>query len=72
MENNKPGTLDLFTVFKEEQSTIIEIVVSNFLMLLFGYLGEKNKINKKIGIPLGFVFFANTFNVIYKNYATAY
>jgi bacteriorhodopsin len=69
MENNKPGTLDLFTVFKEEQSTIIEIVVSNFLMLLFGYLGEKNKINKKIGIPLGFLFFANTFNIIYKKYA---
>jgi hypothetical protein len=38
-------------------------------MLLFGYLGEKNKINKKIAIPLGFVFFANTFNIIYKNYA---
>jgi bacteriorhodopsin len=69
IQNNSPGILDLFTVFKEEQSNIINIVVSNFFMLLFGYLGEKNKINKKIGIPLGFVFFANTFNVIYKNYA---
>ena len=69
IQNNKPGTLDLFTVFKEEQSTIIQIIVSNFLMLLFGYLGEKNRINKKIGIPLGFIFFANTFNLIYKKYA---
>jgi hypothetical protein len=69
IQNNKPGTLDLFTVFKEEQSTIIQIIVSNFLMLLFGYLGEKNRINKKIGIPLGFIFFAITFNLIYKKYA---
>ena len=69
IQNNTPGTLDLFTVFKEEQSNIINIVVSNFFMLLFGYLGEKNKINKKIAIPLGFLFFANTFNIIYKNYA---
>jgi hypothetical protein len=34
-------------------------------MLLFGYLGEKNKINKKISIIMGFVFFAITFNLIY-------
>ena len=38
-------------------------------MLLFGYLGETNRIDKKIAIPLGFIFFANTFNLIYKNYA---
>jgi hypothetical protein len=69
IQNNKPGTLDLFTVFKQEQSTIIQIIISNFLMLLFGYLGEKNRINKKIGIPLGFIFFAITFNIIYENYA---
>ena len=69
IQNNSPGTLDLFTVFKEEQSNIINIVVSNFFMLLFGFLGEKKKINKRISIPLGFIFFANTFNVIHKNYA---
>ena len=38
-------------------------------MLLFGYLGEKGIINKKVSIPLGFLFFANAFNLIYKNYA---
>ena len=69
IQNNSPGTLDFFTVFKKEQSNIINIVISNFFMLLSGYLGEKNIINKKFAIPLGFVFFANTFNVIYKNYA---
>jgi hypothetical protein len=61
--------LDFFTVLKQEQFNIKLIVASNFLMLLFGYLGENNKLDKKIAIPLGFVFFAITFNVIYKEYA---
>jgi len=69
VEKNKPGTLDFFTVLKEEQSNIKNIVISNFFMLFFGYLGQTNRINKKIAIPLGFIFFANTFNIIYKNYA---
>jgi len=69
VEKNKPGTLDFFTVLKEEQSNIKNIVISNFFMLLFGYLGETNRIDKKYAIPLGFIFFANTFNIIYKNYA---
>ena len=69
VENNKPGILDFFTVLKEEKSNIKKIIVSNFFMLLFGYLGEKDKIKKNIAIPLGFIFFANSFNIIYKNYA---
>ena len=69
IEQNKPGTLDFFTILKQEQVNIKFIVVSNFFMLLFGYLGEKNIIDKKISITLGFIFFAITFNLIYKNYA---
>ena len=69
IEQNKSGSLDFFTVLKQEQNNIKAIVISNFFMLLFGYLGEKRLLNKKISIPLGFVFFANTFNLIYKNYA---
>lgn len=65
MENNKHETLDLFSVLKQEKSVIIQIFLSNFFMLLFGYLGEKNKIDKKISIILGFIFFAITFNLIY-------
>ena len=70
IEQNKSGSLDFVTVLKQEKTDIINIVVSNFFMLLSGYLGEKNIINKKFSIPLGFVFFANTFNLIYKNYAS--
>ena len=69
MEQNKPGSLDFFTVLEQEKTNITAILISNFFMLLFGYLGEKGIINKKVSIPLGFLFFANAFNLIYKNYA---
>jgi hypothetical protein len=69
IQENKIQTLDFLKVLKEEQFNIKLIVISNFFMLLFGYLGEKGVIDKKISITLGFVFFANTFNIIYKNYA---
>jgi len=66
MENNNPGVLDFFTILKEEKTNIGFIVISNFLMLLFGYLGERNIIDKKVSVSIGFLFFANTFNLIYK------
>jgi bacteriorhodopsin len=68
-EHNKPGILDFHTVLKQEKPIIVQIIVSNFFMLLFGYLVEKKKIDKKVGITIGFVFFAITFHLIYKNYA---
>ena len=37
-------------------------------MLLFGYLGEKNIINKNLSIVIGFVFFFLTFKLIYSRY----
>ncbi len=43
----------------------ILLVVLNYLMLLFGYLGEIGKINKTIGISLGFLFFVLMFYCIY-------
>jgi bacteriorhodopsin len=69
IEQNKSETLDFFKILKEEQKLITDIVISNFGMLLFGYLGEKNKMDKKYAVSIGFIFFANTFNMIYKNYA---
>ena len=35
-------------------------------MLLFGYLGETGKLDRKMSITLGFVFFAITFKLIYR------
>ena len=43
-------------------------IILNFLMLLFGYLGEIGKINKKFAATGGFVFFALLFYFIYWNY----
>lgn len=42
------------------------IVIYNFLMLFFGYLGEIGLMNKYLATLLGFVFFALSFNIIYK------
>ena len=38
-------------------------------MLMFGYLGETGVMDKKIAIPLGFVFFFLSFKLIYEEYA---
>ena len=38
-------------------------------MLTFGYIGEQNILSKFISIPIGFVFFFKTFELIYNNYA---
>lgn len=65
IQQGKPEILNFFEVLKQEQGSIIQICLCNFFMLLFGYLGEKNIIDRKIGITIGFVFFALTFNLIY-------
>ena len=36
---------------------LVPIVIFNWLMLLFGYLGETGKINRTTGLVAGFVFF---------------
>lgn len=55
--------------FKEilynEKENLIKIVISNWAMLLFGFLGESGKINKEISVLIGFIFFYYTFNIIY-------
>tara|TARA_B110000503_G_C7170293_1_gene423917 strand:- start:883 stop:1563 length:681 start_codon:yes stop_codon:yes gene_type:complete len=44
------------------------IVICNFLMLLFGFLGEIKKIYKSISIIFGFIFLFATFYLIYDKY----
>ena len=53
----------------DNRENIYKIVALNFFMLLFGYLGEQNIISKYISIPIGFLFFFKTFEIIYTNYA---
>ncbi len=69
MEKNKSNILHFTDFLKENSQNIITIVVCNFLMLLFGYLGETGAIDMMSSIILGFIFFAYTFYTIYTKYA---
>ena len=69
LEKNIDKTLTFWDFVKENKENIIIIFVCNFLMLLFGYLGEKNIIDMTTSLLYGFIFFGITFNNIYKNYA---
>lgn len=62
-------TLDFFTLFKSEFNTISIILVLNWLMLLFGYLGETSVIPVILGVFLGFIPFFIYYYIIYKKYA---
>lgn len=55
--------------FYDNKKNIINIVIYNALMLLFGFLGETNILPKYIAIPTGFYFFIKTFYIIYEDYA---
>lgn len=68
-ENEPETSLTLMGFLSDNQTNIILIFVLNALMLLFGYMGETGRINKHIGIPLGFIAFFGVFYVIYNNYA---
>ena len=64
-ENDK-GILTFKLTILEEQSNLIKIVIYNFLMLMFGFLGETGRLNKKLAISMGFVFFYLSFATIYE------
>ena len=61
--------LTFFEVFNQEYYTIIAIFLLNWLMLLFGYLGEVKILPVFLGVFLGFIPFLIYYYIIYKNYA---
>lgn len=63
-EKDKP-ILTFYETILQEKDNIIKVVVYNFLMLVFGYLGESNQLNKQFSVGIGFVFFYLSFNTIY-------
>ena len=69
LEKNEEKVLTFGDFLKDNAQNIVIIVVCNFLMLLFGYLGEIGLIDMTSSIVLGFAFFAYTFYVIYRDYA---
>jgi bacteriorhodopsin len=68
-EIKKNKTIELFDLLKSEKNNIIKILFANWIMLLFGYLGEINLIDIKYTTPIGFIFFAYVFKLLYSNYA---
>ena len=68
-ETKNTQTLTFNDFLKQNKQTIYKIVGYNALMLLFGYLGESNTINKELSIGLGFLFFFLSFKIIYEEYA---
>lgn len=65
---NQTSELDFFTLFKENSNVFIPVVLLNWLMLLFGYLGEARIIPVLLGVFLGFIPFLFYYYIIYVNY----
>ena len=65
---NKTNELEFFTLLKDNSNVIIPVVVLNWLMLLFGYLGEMRIIPVLLGVFLGFIPFLMYYYIIYVNY----
>ena len=69
IEKDSEKNLEFWEFVKTNKKNIITIFICNFLMLLFGYLGEIGVIDIASSLILGFIFFGMTFYTIYKNYA---
>ena len=70
-EENKTKQLDFLTLMKEHSNIIIPVVLLNWLMLLFGYLGEIGAIPVFLGVFLGFIPFLIYYYLIYVNFVTS-
>jgi hypothetical protein len=67
---NKTNELDLFTLLKDNLNIFIPVIILNWLMLLFGYLGEMKIIPVLLGVLLGFIPFLIYYYIIYVNFVT--
>jgi len=67
---NETNELEFFTLVKDNSNIIIPVVCLNWLMLLFGYLGEMGFIPILLGVFLGFIPFVMYYYIIYVNYVT--
>jgi hypothetical protein len=67
---DETSELEFFSLLKDNSDTIIPVVILNWLMLLFGYLGEMKIIPVLLGVILGFIPFLIYYYMIYVNYVT--
>jgi hypothetical protein len=64
------SNLKVSTLLKENASIFVPVLGLNWLMLLFGYLGEMKKIPVLLGVFLGFIPFLIYYYLIYVNFVT--
>lgn len=69
-EENSAKELEFFSLINENSKVIIPVVLLNWLMLLFGYLGESKIIPVLLGVFLGFIPFLIYYYMIYINYVS--
>jgi hypothetical protein len=67
---DETSELDFFTLVRENASVFIPVVLLNWLMLFFGYLGEMRIIPVLLGVFLGFIPFLLYYYMIYVNFVT--
>ena len=70
LDDNTSDTLQFFELLKQESATILPILLLNWMMLLFGYLGEISVIPVLLGVPLGFIPFLIYYYIIYTTYVS--
>ena len=66
IENNKLEKFTIKEFYQDNKNDVNFIIITNCLMLLFGYLGEIKMISREQGLIIGFIFFGLLFNRIYK------
>ena len=62
--------LEFFNILKENSTIFITVLLLNWLMLFFGYLGEIKTIPSLLGVFLGFIPFLIYYYIIYVNFVT--
>jgi hypothetical protein len=65
---NKTNELEFFALFKEHSTIFIPVILLNWLMLFFGFLGEMKIIPVLLGVFIGFIPFFIYYYLIYQNY----
>ena len=68
-EKNTSSTLHFFELFNREFYTIMTVLILNWMMLLFGYLGEISVMPILLSVSLGFIPFVIYYYIIYSKYA---
>ena len=61
-------TIKIKEIIEKDYVEIIKIVIANFFMLLFGFLGERKYITRVNGFILGTIAFLYSFYVIYNEF----